>query len=404
MTPSPTLSRVLKGELCAGCGLCASIAGDAVTLELAPPGYLRPRQTATIAAAAERQIARACPGSEVAPWGHGADIDPAWGPLGTVATGHATDDGLRHKASSGGMISALLDHALASGLVDAVVQTRADTIDPVGNIMVISTTPEEVAASAGSRYAPSAPLSDIEALLADTRRYAFVGKPCDVSALRQLGTLDPRVAERFPVMLAFFCGGIPSRAGSHAVIRAMGYEPPEVTAFRYRGNGWPGQARATRADGSYAEMSYAKSWGAHLSGHVQFRCKICPDAVGGVADIACADAWYGGESGYPQFDEAAGRSLVIARTTAGEALLAGAVAAKTVAIEPLDPREIDLMQPAQKRRKALLVARYAALFATLQPRPTVRGLAVLRAARMTSLRLSARNFLGTVSRVVRGRK
>jgi coenzyme F420 hydrogenase subunit beta len=404
VTPSPTLSRVLKGELCAGCGLCASVAGDAVALELAPPGYLRPRQIATVTPEVERKIARACPGSEVAPWGDGANVDPAWGPLGTVATGHATDEGLRHNASSGGMISALLDHALASGLVDAVVQTRADTIDPVGNITVISTTPAEVEASAGSRYAPSAPLSTIDALLADGRRFAFVGKPCDISALRQLGTLDPRVAECIPVMLAFFCGGIPSRAGSHAVIRAMGYEPREVTAFRYRGNGWPGQARATRADGSYAEMSYAKSWGAHLSGHVQFRCKICPDAVGGVADIACADAWYGGESGYPQFDEAAGRSLVIARTPAGEALLAGAVETQTVAIEPLDPREIDLMQPAQKRRKALLVARNAALMVTLQPRPTVRGLALLRATRMTSLKLQVRNFLGTVSRVVRGKK
>ncbi|HTI31115.1 MAG TPA: Coenzyme F420 hydrogenase/dehydrogenase, beta subunit C-terminal domain [Sphingomonas sp.] len=404
MTPSPTLSRVLKGELCAGCGLCASVAGDAVTLELAPPGYLRPRQTATIASDVERKIARACPGSEVAPWGDGANVHPAWGPLGTVATGHATDEGLRHNASSGGMISALLDHALASGLVDAVVQTHADTIDPVGNMTVISTTPGEVEAAAGSRYAPSAPLATIETLLVDTRRYAFVGKPCDVSALRQLGTLDPRVAERFPVMLAFFCGGIPSRAGSHAVIRAMGYDPSEVAAFRYRGNGWPGQARATRADGSFAEMSYAKSWGAHLSSHVQFRCKICPDAVGGVADIACADAWYGGESGYPQFDEAAGRSLVIARTPAGEALLAGAVDAKTVTIEPLDPREIDLMQPAQKRRKALLVARYAALLVTFQPWPTVRGLAVLPAARMTSLKLSLRNFVGTVRRVVRGNK
>lgn len=383
--------------------MCASVAGDAVSLELAPPGYLRPRQTATITAEAERKIARACPGSEVAPWGDDANVHPAWGPLGTVATGHATDEGLRHNASSGGMISALLDHALASGLADAVVQTRADAIDPVGNLTVISTTPEEVEAAAGSRYAPSAPLQAIDELLNEPRRFAFIGKPCDVSALRQLGTLDPRVAERFPVMLAFFCGGIPSRAGSHAVIRAMGYQPPEVTAFRYRGNGWPGQARATRADGSFAEMSYAKSWGDHLSKHVQFRCKICPDAVGGVADLACADAWYGGESGYPQFDEAAGRSLVIARTPVGEALLAAAVAARAVAVEPLDPREIDLMQPAQKRRKALLVARYAALIATFQPRPGVRGLALLPAVRMTTLKLSVRNFLGTMLRVVRGK-
>ncbi|WP_415641963.1 Coenzyme F420 hydrogenase/dehydrogenase, beta subunit C-terminal domain [Sphingomonas antarctica] len=384
--------------------MCASVAGDAVTLELAEPGFIRPRQIATITADAECRIARACPGAEVAPWGDGANVHPAWGPLGTVATGHTTDDRLRHAASSGGMISALLDHALTSGTVDAVVQTRADTIDPVGNMTVISTSPAEVEASAGSRYAPSAPLGAVEDLLAGTTRYAFVGKPCDVSALRQLGTIDPRVAERFPVMLAFFCGGIPSRAGSHEVVRAMGYQPPEVTAFRYRGNGWPGEARATRADGSFAEMNYADSWGAHLSKHVQFRCKICPDAVGGVADIACADAWYGGESGYPQFDEAAGRSLVIARTPAGERLLASAVAANGVVIEPLDPREIVLMQPAQQRRKALLVARFAALSVTGQSWPRVHGLRVLQAARLASIGLSLRNFLGTARRVMQGRK
>jgi coenzyme F420 hydrogenase subunit beta len=385
--------------------LCASVAGDAVTLELAPPGFFRPRQTATISDEAERKIAKACPGAEVAPWGDGANVHPVWGPLGTVATGHATDEGLRHAASSGGMISALLDHALANGLVDAVVQTRADDAEPVGNMTVISTTPAQVEAAAGSRYAPSAPLQSVDDLLADsTRRYAFVGKPCDVSALRQLGTLDPRVAERFPVMLAFFCGGMPSRAGSHAVVRAMGYEPPEVTAFRYRGNGWPGKARATRADGSFAEMSYAHSWGAHLSKHVQFRCKICPDAIGGVADIACADAWYGGESGYPAFDEAAGRSLVIARTPAGEALLAGAVAAKAVVTEPLEVQEIALMQPAQQRRKALLVSRYAALIATFQARPKVAGLKVMQAARLSDRKDAVRNFLGTFRRVMQGRK
>ena len=222
MTPSPTLTRVLTGELCSGCGLCASVAGDAVTLEMVPPGFLRPRQLATIDASAEAHISRACPGSEVAPWGDGPGIHPVWGPLGTVATGHATDESLRHAASSGGMISALLDHALASGQIDAVVQTRADDADPVGNMTVISTTPDQVEASAGSRYAPSAPLLSVMDLLTDTRRFAFVGKPCDVSALRQLGTLEPRVAERFPVMLAFFCGGIPSRTGSHTVIRALG--------------------------------------------------------------------------------------------------------------------------------------------------------------------------------------
>src|SRR3546814_11296669 len=83
----------------------------------------------------------------------------------------------------------------------------------------------------------------------------------------------------------------------------MGLDPARLARFRYRGNGWPGQARAETVDGQVAEMSYADSWGAHLSKEVQFRCKICPDAIGGVADVACPDAWHGEAEGYPSFDK-----------------------------------------------------------------------------------------------------
>src|SRR3546814_6618598 len=77
----------------------------------------------------------------------------------------------------------------------------------------------------------------------------------------------------------------------------MGLAGAPLSECRYRGNGWPGQAVALTTDGRAGEMSYERSWGDHLSREVQFRCKNCPDAVGGTADIACADAWYGGESG-----------------------------------------------------------------------------------------------------------
>src|SRR3546814_12796145 len=95
----------------------------------------------------------------------------------------------------------------------------------------------------------------------------------------------------------------------------MGLAGAPLSEFRYRGNGWPGQAVARTTDGRAGEMSYERSWGDHLSREVQFRCKICPDAVGGTADIACADAWYGGEGGYPQFEEQDGRSLIMVRST-----------------------------------------------------------------------------------------
>jgi coenzyme F420 hydrogenase subunit beta len=233
---------------------------------------------------------------------------------------------------------------------------------------------------------------------------AFVGKPCDASALRQLGERDPRVAQHVPLILSFFCGGIPSHDGVGRVLEAMGVAGAPLRAFRYRGRGWPGNAAALTLDDRTAEMTYAESWGGYLSKEVQFRCKICPDAVGGVADIACADAWYGDEAGYPKFEEAEGRSLIVVRTEAGERLLASALRAKVLEADILEASEIDKMQPHQARRKRLILARVAALPMLLQPFPRMSGLKLFEAARRAPLAEALKNLLGTARRTLLGRR
>lgn len=407
-TTSPTLAAAVEGKLCTGCGLCAGIGGDAIRMEVAPPGYLRPHQLAPLAEAEERAIAQACPALSVAPWDHmeAPQTHTMWGPWRRILTGHATDPDVRFVGSSGGVLTALAQFALSTGLVDAVVTVKAgDSEQPLANPVQVIDRAEQLPAAAGSRYGPSAPLSGLAKLLdQEGRKFLFVGKPCDVSALRQLGRTEPRVAARFPFALSFFCGGVPSLSGSEQVIRAMGFEPEEVEAFRYRGNGWPGQARAETRDGRSAEMDYEKCWGGHLSKHVQFRCKICPDAVGGVADIACADAWFGGESGYPQFEDREGRSLLMVRSEAGERLLDAALAAGKLACEGSSVVDVDLMQPSQRKRKSLVAARTAALFATFRHRPRFKGVAISKAARTAPLRDQFRNFLGTSWRIVKGRR
>ena len=57
---------------------------------------------------------------------------------------------------------------------------------------------------------------------------AFVGKPCDASALRRLAMSDPRVARHVPLIISFFCGGIPSHDGVGRILAAMGAEAAEV--------------------------------------------------------------------------------------------------------------------------------------------------------------------------------
>jgi coenzyme F420 hydrogenase subunit beta len=372
-------------------------------MEVAPPGYLRPRQSGALTPAEEALVAAVCPGlgQSVVPAGRPDSV--LWGPFLDMRTGWATDPALRHAGASGGGLSAMLAHLLAEGHVDAVVQTGADPARPIGNVTVLSVDAAGIADAAGSRYAPSAPLAGLRALQADGRRFAFVGKPCDAAALRALIAAEPDFARVFPVILSFFCAGVPSHAGGRAVLAALGADEAATTAFRYRGNGWPGRATATLADGTERSMSYHDSWGGILSKHVQHRCKICADGTGVAADIVCADAWESDEQGYPVFAEADGISLIVARTPLGARMIAGAETAGRIATAPFDPAALAAIQPGQRERRRALMARLLALRLALRPVPRYAGLHLAAAARQNPLGRNLKNFAGMLRRALRSK-
>lgn len=400
---SPSLARVARGDLCAGCGACVALAPGKVAMAASGPGWLRPVQSAPLSPAEEAAIAGTCPGlgQEVA--AEGRRDDPLWGPFLSMQTGWAADPGIRFAGSSGGALSALLVHLLETGAVDAVVQTGADPGFAIGNATQLTTDRAGVIAAAGSRYAPSAPLADLAAPLASGRRHAFVGKPCDAAALRAMAARDPAVAAAFPVILSFFCAGVPSHAGGRAVLAALGTDLDATRAFRFRGNGWPGQATATLQDGSTRSMSYHDSWGKILSRHVQNRCKICADGTGVAADIVCADAWEADAAGYPVFAEAEGISLIVARSDAGARILAAAAAAGRIATAPFDIATLAAIQPGQRERRRALLARLLALRLMGRPVPAYRGLRLWAAGRQNPLRRNIENFAGMIRRVRQSR-
>lgn len=407
MTPSEfsssALARVARGNLCSGCGGCALAAPGKVMMEMQPPGFLRPRQISALTATEEAQIAHSCPGLGQRIVAGGRKDDALWGPYIDMQTGHATDPGLRHTGSSGGALSAVLVHLLEKGEVEGVIQTAASPEVPVANVAVLSESAVEVEAAAGSRYAPSAPLAGLEPHLAGDRRLAFVGKPCDVAALRAMAETDPRIDARIPVMLSFFCAGVPSQAGAEAVLAKLGTDLASTEAFRYRGNGWPGRATARLRNGTSRDMSYHDSWGGVLSKHVQHRCKICADGTGKAADLICADAWETDDRGYPLFEEQEGTSLIVTRTPWGQALLKEAVAAGRLEIAPFDPQGLARIQPGQSGRRRALLARLAGLRLLGRPVPRYEGLHLLATARQNSWRGNLKNFLGMVRRGLAGR-
>ncbi|WP_448579993.1 Coenzyme F420 hydrogenase/dehydrogenase, beta subunit C-terminal domain [Thermaurantiacus sp.] len=399
----PILEKVVRGETCSGCGLCAGI-DPAIAMTRDARGFFRPRAVGKAREGSDALLATACPGARVSPWAEAPHRHPLWGPWWRCLTGHATDPEIRHRGSSGGVISALALHLLQTGEADRVLQAAMDPERPLETIAWRSTDRGGILAAAGSRYAPASPLAGLMAELDRPGRLVFVGKPCDAGALRQLCDADKAIAARFVAILSFFCAATPSQRGTDRIVEALGAAPDQIARFRYRGEGWPGSAAATMKDGEEKRMRYAESWGAILSKEVQFRCKICPDGVGGVADVAAADAWYGGEDGYPAFEEAEGRSLILTRTARGDALVAAAEAAGRLATEALAIEDVVKMQPHQAHRRRHLQARALAVRLTGGFLPAMEGLDLEAAARGEPLLPRLKATAGLVRRILEGRR
>lgn len=400
------LNRVLKNDLCSGCGLCSSIADDdAIRMRISADGYRRPflnpayvdRPVADQAGG--EAFAQACPALtlDIRPY-KTEHYHPIWGEVLATLKGYATDDEIRRAGSSGGVISALADHCLKAGLVDGVIQIQASDEDPLANVAVISRSRDNIIASSGSRYAPASPAEALKWVAMSTEKYLFVGKPCDVAAVRQLQARDPRLKENLPYLVSFMCAGTPSLAGTHQVLDKLGVARDDVSAFRYRGDGWPGLTKATLNNGDARTMTYNESWGQVLNRHLQTRCKICPDGIGEFADIVCADGWEGDDKGYPSFEEREGNSLILIRSEKGRALFGNAEAAGVVRAEPFDTESIFAIQPFQYYRRTTILPRLLAMKLLRFKTPRYRGFELMKGMRKIGLYQSFKAFTGLLVR------
>ncbi len=407
---APDLETIVTDGLCAGCGLCASLAGlDRVEMQLTSCGRMRPHVREKLDSGTLERIRSICPGIRVS----GADasqlgatgtLHPVWGPIRSVHRGWAADEAVRFRAAAGGSLTALGIFLLESGRVDSVLHVRASCARPMLTDAQVSTSAEEVKSGARSRYGPAAPLVHVHRLLDEGRRFALVGKPCDVAAIRNLSRIDPRVEAQIPYCLTIFCGGIPTLQTAQKIAAYHGLSEGEVEEFRWRGYGWPGPTHIRARDGKSYDLTYDQTWfdpDQPWSYDIQFRCKICPDAIGELADVTCPDGWVM-RDGRPIHREAPGVNVLVARTARGEQLVAEAAAAGAIRLAPFAISEFEAMHGDHLPRKLENPARIASLRLAGVTTPRFRGFRPWRMLWRTGLARSVRAFFATRRRIRAG--
>ncbi len=332
--------------------------------------------------------------------------DLVWGPFQRIVRAHATDPEVRWRGSTGGVLTALGQYLVSSREVAFVLHARPHGSEATFGERHVSRTPSDVLAGAGSRYGPTAPLVDVGEMLARGEPFAYVGKPCDVSALRNLARVDERVNRLVRFWLALVCGGFMPPEGMDRFLREReGVEPGELTEFRYRGHGCPGRMRYATRDGGGRELRYTDLWGTDASQWtLPFRCKVCPDGIGEAADVAASDTWPGGSPDPATEDQDPGTNAVLIRTRAGLELMRAAEAEGFVTIEDdVDPRYMDEVQPHQVRKKYAVRARWDGLRAEGHTVPRSERLRLYALSATLSPEDYAWQLEGTRSRVQAGK-
>ena len=410
LTPTERLYAIVEQGLCIGCGLCQSIAGpDSIQVVKTSTGYLHPIVVGVLDNETVDDIYDICPGPRVD--GLPSDlideatkVDIVWGPMQRIVRAWAGDPNLRFEGSTGGVLSALASYLLSSKRVEFILHVKASTTEPTFGERHLSFNHVDVMEAAGSRYGPTAALIDIREVLDRGQPFAFIGKPCDISALRNFARHDKRVEQLVKYWLTPVCGGYMQPSSTESFLYRNDVKPEDVTAFRYRGRGCPGPTRIETKE-HVKELHYLDFWGEDASQwSLPFRCKICPDGIGEAADIAASDTWPGGSPTRQDSENDPGTNAILARTSIGLELLESAQRDDAITIDhDVTADDLSCYQPHQMRKKYAVWARYQGLSDEGRIVPQVNRLRIRELAKEQTVETNEHQREGTRRRIRDGK-
>jgi len=238
-----------------------------------------------------------------------------------IMTVRTTDKALQKKAQDGGIVSALLIHALETGVIEGAL-VAMPTDEPWNPQPYVATTPEEIVAAAGTKYV-LCPMNDVMKTAAreyNLDKIGFVGMHCLTYAARKM-QLYPIGARHLPKTLALLVGIFCTENFHYEGIKAIIEELHKVNL-----------ELVEKMDVTKGKMIVTTKAGDEIGvpvklthNYVQPGCYVCPDLTARTADIST------GSIGSP-----VGWSTVMPRTKVGKDVFQSAVDAGLFETKPID--------------------------------------------------------------------
>jgi len=189
---------------------------------------------------------------------------------------------------------------------------------------------EEVLSATGSKYCPAPVALGIRDILkAPCGRYAFVGLPCHIRALKNAESQIPGLKEKIAVRIGLFCNHTPLPKATLDLLSENGIQSNNINEIIYRAAKTnPSTMKISTKDGF--EVAIKGYWGSGF-GQLYYppACMTCPDHTNEEADISVGDPW-------DLIENDCGKTLVLVRTDAGDSFLTAGIDGGAVTVEAIE--------------------------------------------------------------------
>ncbi|MTD38459.1 coenzyme F420 hydrogenase [Erwinia sp. CPCC 100877] len=309
-TTSKLMDDVVVNDYCVGCGLCAFATNGKLKMILDDSGKYKPiLENEKDAERIDRAALPICPFANQAynedEIGHihfaGSKHAQGIGYYKELWAGYVQNEEKRKVGGSGGLGTWLLSKLLKEKLVDKVIHVRESKNTHKLFEYCISETEEELEKGGKSKYYPVELSSILDYVATNDYRYALVGIPCFIKAVRNLALQNENIGKRIRYFVGLVCGHMKSTFFAESLGMEMGIQPQNLTAIDFRK-----KMTSTKASNYGIEVKgmvngqelqkekltkecYTTNWG---YGFFKLKsCEFCDDVLAETADITIGDAW-----------------------------------------------------------------------------------------------------------------
>ena len=189
---------------------------------------------------------------------------------------------------------------------------------------MVSTTPDDVRKSSGSAYYPVELSEMIHFIAKHPKRYAVIGLPCVIKAVRLAQKKFSYLRERIVIAVGLCCSNLKSTHFTEYAAIASGHSNPCYVSYRQKSNTTTPKFywfrfRFRFMDGINTELDWRPElWKMYVSRCFTLSaCECCDDMFAECADVTFMDAWL------PQYSkrEAKGTSICLIRSEIAKNIL-----------------------------------------------------------------------------------